>query len=69
MVWHVTTEVPTGIYMVEHPTQRLPIELGFHKREPAQDLADWLNKKDNWTDRLELIIEHETDIDLEKLKK
>ena len=69
MTWHVTTEVPTGVYMVEHPTQQLPFELCFTKKEHAQRLADWLNKKDNWTDRLELIIEHETDIDVEKLKK
>lgn len=69
MAWHVTTELPGNYYMVENPVENLPIDLIFKYKYNAQNLADWLNKKDNWTERLEYIIEYETEIDLEKLKE
>ena len=74
MTWYVTTEVDirtkeTEGYMVEHPTQNFPLDLLFVKREDAEKLAKWLNKKENWIDRLELIVDMETDIDIEKLKE
>ena len=47
----------------------LPVEILFDNRNDAVELARWLKKKDHWIQRLELIIEMETNIDIEQLKE
>ena len=36
----------------------LPLTFIFANRKDAEKLSKWLNKKDDWTDRLEEIVEH-----------
>lgn len=47
----------------------LPVDLIFDEKEDANRLAKWLNKKDNYIDRLELIVEMETNVDLDRIRE
>ena len=47
----------------------LPIEIVFSEKKEANELRKWLQKKEDWIDKLELIIEMETDINLDELRE
>ena len=47
----------------------LPVDIIFQSKDSADKLAKWLNRKDDWIDRLENIIRYETDIDVEEIKE
>lgn len=68
VVRHLADKPITVAYNVRHEIENFPVDLTFTNKELAKEVADWLNKKDNWIDRLETIIEHETSINLEKLR-
>ena len=46
-----------------------PVDVIFDKKEDANRLTKWLNKKDNYIDRLELIVEMETNVDLDRIRE
>ena len=49
--------------------ESLPIELFFSDRTDAVKLCKWLNKREDWVERLETIVEFHTDVNLEKIKE
>lgn len=61
-MWRVDTNVDLFdgecTYSVSEEVDCLPLDFVFANREDAEKLAKWLNKKDDWTDRLEEIVEH-----------
>ena len=75
MTWHITVEVSlitnkeTGRYHVENPVDSLPITIVFYERGEAEKFAKWLNKKDNYIEALETILENVYDENLEDIKK
>ena len=77
MMWQVETMVrlkdnQVEGYVVSNQVggdSNLPADIIFQSKDSADKLAKWLNKKDNWIDRLEYIVEYETDINVEEMKK
>lgn len=77
MMWQVETMVRLKDNQVEGYTvanqvggsSNLPIDITFKSKDSAVKLAKWLNKKDDWIGRLENIVEYETDINVEEMKK
>lgn len=68
---HMETEKVVG-YTVEEQVDSFPVDILFSKWEDAKKLCDWLNKKDSYTERLEIIISHDLengDEILEKINK